>query len=85
MKNGEELAEVVADYVNGSTKIINEFTKKMLSEHPTLQQNFTRLCVAWLEALAKVEYCDLRNEASVELAKLFVETIPPEKRALPYI
>jgi len=85
MRDGEKLAEIVADYVNGSFSIINEFTKKMLNEHPTLQQNFTRLCVAWLEALSKKEVYDLRNEASVELARLFVQNIPPEKRALPYI
>jgi len=40
-------------------------------EHRTLQQNFTRLCVAWLDSLAKLEpnEYDLRMEGSVKLAK----------------
>lgn len=46
------------------------------SEHRTLQQNFTRLCVAWLDRLAKLtdsEY-DLPMEASVEFARKLTAT-----------
>ena len=38
-------------------------------EHPTLQQNFTKLCCAWLRHLATTDYWDARNKASVDFAK----------------
>ena len=47
------------------------FIREMGREHRTLQQGFTRLCQAWflhLATLKEFQY-DLRNEASVELAK----------------
>ena len=47
------------------------FIREMGREHRTLQQGFTRLCRAWflhLASLKEFQY-DLRNEASVELAK----------------
>lgn len=84
--SGEEIAELVCDHVNTFVRD-DSFVKTMARKHRTLQQSFTRLCIEWFEELAmrtEDEY-DLRNQASVELAKLFVEKIPPEKRTLPYI
>lgn len=51
-----------------------DFISAMASEHRTLQQGFTRMCVNWLFHLASLndgEY-DLRNQASVELARKIV-------------
>jgi hypothetical protein len=47
------------------------FIREMGREHRTLQQGFTRLCRAWFLYLATLEesHYDLRNEASVELAR----------------
>jgi hypothetical protein len=68
---GEEAARFMADFVNNFTPEIEEFVKTMASEHRTLQQSFTGLCLAWLKALAELPEgrWDLRNEASVEIAK----------------
>ena len=47
------------------------FIREMGRKRRTLQQGFTRLCRAWflhLASLKEFQY-DLRNEASVELAK----------------
>jgi len=42
----------------------------MENQHRTLQQGFTRLCVAWLKRLAEPDYhYDDRNKASVRLAR----------------
>ena len=61
------------------------FVKEMGREHRTLQQGFTRLCRRWLLHLAALEECryDLRNEASVELAKKIKATL--EDHPLPLI
>lgn len=57
----------------------------MSREHRTLQQGFTRLAVAWILDLAKREHYDLRNEASVTLAKKIVEKVGSEGFCLPFI
>jgi hypothetical protein len=48
-----------------------------------LQQSFTRLCADWLRNLAARESFDLRNEASVKLAR---EALPIlDRMPLPFI
>ena len=61
------------------------FVREMAREHRTLQQGFTRLCRAWLLHLASLEepHYDLRNEASVELARKIRTTL--EDNPLPLI
>jgi predicted metal-dependent hydrolase len=59
--------------VHGS--VIKDAIATMAHDHRTLQQTFTMLCLAWLRHLASLtdrDY-DLRNEASVLLAKEIVE------------
>lgn len=71
--NGSELAELVANTLNSTldNEITTAFINRMYREHRTLQQNFTRLCAAWLEHLAALDefQYDARNEASVRYAK----------------
>ena len=67
--NTEDAVRTVSNYVNNFGCDYEEFAKKFGCEHRTLQQNFTRLCVAWLKHLSETEYYDLRNQASVEFAK----------------
>ena len=67
-KRVQDTVRTVSDFVNCSSDF-NEFAELMSREHRTLQQNFTKVCVAWLKQLANTEYYDLRNEASVEFAK----------------
>ena len=59
----------MSNYLNSFSVNYNEFAKDMAMEHRTLQQSFTRLCIAWLQELAETEYYDLRNEASVKFAQ----------------
>ena len=64
-----EAVNTMTDYVNSFNCDYNEFAQKMGMEHPTLQQNFTKLCCAWLKHLATTDYWHARNKASVDFAK----------------
>lgn len=92
MSNGKSYEERMQDNVRAISDAANalarnsckQFAEMFAREHRTVQQNFTSLCVAWLEKLAKPDtYYDLRNEASVMLAREFVEKV--QNRGLPYI
>jgi hypothetical protein len=75
----KNIVKTMSDFVNsfGSSSNNEGFARLMGCEHRTLQQNFTRLCTVWFEHLSKVKNrrYDLRNEASVKLAKKFVEKL----------
>ena len=69
-KTTKELVTEITDYLNSFDRKEEEFCKTMSCEHRTLQQNFTRLCLSWIEHCASDEYrTDLRNEGSKEMAK----------------
>jgi hypothetical protein len=52
------------------------FCRAFESEHRTLQQSFTRLCIAWIATCADPDYRhDLRNEASHEVCKAIVQSV----------
>jgi len=78
----KENVEMVSRMVNNMSFDNKGFAKLFSQEHRTLQQSFTRLCVAWLEELAKTKegWYDLRNEDSVKLAKEFVAKIDEQFR-----
>lgn len=81
-----EVAQQVSSLVNTmSSNGVDVFLDEMDHDHRTLKQSFTRLCVKWLELQAAKEdgQFDQRNEASIELAKKFVEQV--DDRHLPYI
>jgi hypothetical protein len=59
----------MSDYVNSFTCDYERFAQGMGETHRTLQQNFTKLCVAWLRYLATTDMYDLRNQAAVDFAK----------------
>jgi len=74
--NAKDLVEKVTDFINTFSLggKCDEFTEAMCREHRTLQQSFTRLCLAWLEKCASDDYRhDGRNEASHKLAKEMIE------------
>ena len=64
-----EVVNTMTDYVNSFNCDYDEFAEKMGMEHPTLQQDFTKLCCAWLKHLATTDYWDAQNKASVDFAK----------------
>jgi hypothetical protein len=63
------------------------FIQQMNSQHRTLQQAFTKLCLAWIENCAGENYRhDLRNEASHKVSKELIQkflennyNFPPSK------
>lgn len=88
IQSGSELAKATADSLNCFSGIgIPEFVEEMSRQHRTLQQSFTRLVVAWLEHLGKLPEgrFDLRNQASVELGREFLNNISYRNRVIPYI
>jgi len=71
-----DVVNKVTDYLNvlGDSERIRDFVLEMECQHRTLQQGFTRLCIAWLKRLADPDFMfDDRNKASVELAKRLKE------------
>jgi predicted ATPase len=78
--------ESVSRFLNGRNA--GSLVPAIARDHRTLQQAFTGVCVAWLEHLAKLgegEY-DLRNAASVDLAKAVTQTREWAKHShLPYV
>ena len=71
----KKLAEDIARAINNFGFGYEEFCKAMTSEHRTLQQSFTRLCIYWLKTCAELEYYDGRNEASVMLGKIVMDAL----------
>jgi len=45
----------------------------LLKSHPTLQQNFTRLCWKWFKKMAENIFIDARNEASKKMGEKVME------------
>lgn len=71
-----EIVLNISSYVNTYNVPYAKFNHKMSSEHRTLQQTFTKLCLSWIEHVASDEYqSDPRNEQSkeicIELMNLF--------------
>lgn len=84
----KDVAKEVSRLVNCiSDQGVEEFLEEMNRDHRTLQQGFTRLCVKWLEMQGSKEghEYDLRNEASVQLGKKFLEKLDDGERHLPFI
>lgn len=78
MMNYKELASNVANMVNAMVFDYKKFCECMWFEHRTLQQNFTRLCFAWIRICASEGYgktTDGRNEATHEACKELVSTM----------
>jgi hypothetical protein len=66
----KETVETVTDYLNSFSSKEKEFIEAMNLEHRTLQQSFTKLCLAWLENCASEDYrFDGRNEQSHGISK----------------
>lgn len=77
---GFNAARDIVDYLNWESRP-EPFIKGMNRQHRTLQQDFTKLCVAWIQHLAKLQdgEFDGRNEASVQLAKRTIEQWAKDK------
>jgi hypothetical protein len=71
----QKFAGQITDGVNNTLFNHEEFNKAMSKEHKTLQQNFTRMCLKWIEHLAQVDprFSDARNEASLTVSKRLIK------------
>ena len=58
---------------------------ELVCQHRTLQQNFMRLIVAFIDTKAKESYCDGRDEATDRLCKKLSAVMTDEDRCLPFI
>ena len=68
--DARELTNTITNHLNSYNDKSEEFNDAMSREHRTLQQNFTRLCLKWLEYVASNDYnTDARNEQSKEVAQ----------------
>lgn len=69
------MAAAMANFLNSiDDEMAPKFVEGMACQHRTLQQKFTGLCFEWLKNLAALDATqyDLRNEASVEMARKIV-------------
>jgi len=65
-----EIAEELSDLVNNFSFDARFFCDAMATQHRTLQQNFTRLLMNWVEYCASDNYrFDGRNEGTKNLCK----------------
>jgi len=68
----KEITGKMTDYLNSfsNEQKNSDFCEAMSREHRTLQQNFTSLCLAWIEFMGndsqefKSRFTDARNESS---------------------
>ena len=78
-----DIVKEISNYVNSYSADYKEFARLMSYEHRTLQQNFTKLCIAWLKELSETENYDLRNEESIKFAQSIKDKL--DKANLPLI
>lgn len=84
----QKTAETLSGFVNCYGNSVRDLVKVLSGEHRTIQQGITKFCVAWLEECNRKHNAgnfDLRNEASCQLGKAFVERTEPRERAMPFI
>ncbi len=90
----KERASQIERIINTFPDIPEKIGRELANTHPTLQQNFMRVVVAFIQEMANKKYWDPRNEASVEIAKILWEElkktkyyseVPKEKICLPFI
>jgi len=74
MNDSKKLADEITNYLNTFGDKSKDFNDAMSTEHRTLQQNFTRLVLGWVEHVASDSYrMDGRNEASHNTCKQLME------------
>ena len=86
-QDAEAMARQISNYLNtyGFNTRIEALMSEIDMDHRTLQQTFTKMCVAWLNHCGSDEYrYDGRNEASHTLGKKFKEVMADEQY-LPFI
>ena len=76
INNGEEMAQVLADFVNNMSYQKSQFSEQVIYRtHRTLQQSIMELFMNTIYEWSKLEEYsyDLRNEFTVKLAKKIID------------
>jgi hypothetical protein len=69
-----KLTGKITGFINTFSDKSEGFNAAMSREHRTLQQSFTRLCLAWIEHVASSDYeFDGRNLQSKETAQVIMQ------------
>jgi hypothetical protein len=84
-KDEKEAAEQIADAINNMSINENEVGIRLAEQHPTLQQNFMRTVVGFLQAMKAKSYTDARNEGSQRLAQKMIEGLDEGDLHLPFV
>lgn len=53
--NCKNIQQLIVSYLKASWESNDAFVKTVLIEHRTLQQNFSRFCIGWFQALCKAK------------------------------
>jgi hypothetical protein len=79
-----QAADAIMRYLNrgGRPEMV---AAALASDHPTLQQYFMRVAVAFMREMAAKTYVDARNEASHAAAKVALEAWDKENKGGPYL
>lgn len=83
---GQEMAEQLAQFVNTfNTVRMEACAQAMVHQHRTLQQSMTRMFLRFMELQAQEDDYDLRNQASIRLARKIVKLVEDEQACLPMV
>jgi hypothetical protein len=77
----------ISNVLNNMAFRAKETAQMLANEHPTLQQSFMRLCIAFIKIQAEkdLKRNDLRNEASIKTSKKIVEALDSIDLLMPFI
>lgn len=83
----ETSAQLISRAINRLGHWEEETAKELANDHPTLQQTFMRLCVFYIKEQAQKDLnrTDLRNEATVKLAKRIMPALADGYEYLPLV
>ena len=83
--DAEFVVKVLTDFANRSDQDHKEFSEELAGQHRTLQQGVTRLFMDWMRLAAADVHYDLRNEATVLLARKMRDTLEENDFYLPHV
>ena len=82
--DAEFVVKVLTDFVNNNQNH-KKFADCLAGQHRTLQQGVTRLFMDWMRLAAADVHYDLRNEATVLLARKMRDTPEENDFSLPHV
>jgi len=84
-KNETEAYQNISRQCNYMGTNLAEVGALLANDHPTLQQNFMRIVLAFVQTEAEKTYSDARNDATVAICKEFFKLFPKDGYYVPYV